>query len=512
MTAQPIRRLNSPGPVANAFLHSRAFIKAIIGPVGSGKTLTALQAGLRVAALQKGVADAHGVVRRKARIGVIRESYPNLEANTLKSWFNIVPEHEGKFGWRAPYVHHFSKVLRRDGEGRPVDILDVEYEFRAIGSHSVEEITRGWEVNAIIIDEYDLQPADLLSFLTGRVGRFSDLDASLVVDPQIILSLNMPYMGNHAYKLLIERELDLDPSEDPELAAALEGRPLLEVFIQPGGRKPDAENLHNLKGGRGYYVIQAATNRHIPGYVKRMVDNLPVPMQHGQPCYADFDYQDHVADDVEFEAWRTLTIGVDQGLFAAAVFTQRTIMRELRVLDEVVIWKEEGKALLKIGPTAFGKMVKAKLDERFRTATRVRVVCDPAAFAADDRADNEHDWILAFQRALGLRVHRAKTNSQGLRLEAVRKAQSERGGYLVDRRCKHLIGAHVGGYHYQKADKADGETRGNLQVDKNIYSHVADAEQYAAIDGEGVVNELRGKGRREGRTIVNVSDYPVLGG
>ena len=31
-----LRRLRSPGPVADAFMRSRAFIAVIIGPVGSG--------------------------------------------------------------------------------------------------------------------------------------------------------------------------------------------------------------------------------------------------------------------------------------------------------------------------------------------------------------------------------------------------------------------------------------------------------------------------------------------
>jgi hypothetical protein len=92
-------------------------------------------------------------------------------------------------------------------------------------------------------------PPELISFLTGRVGRFSNLDATLVVDPQIIVSLNMPYMDNHAFRLLMEEELgELDPDKSPELVAALQGRPLLECFVQPGGRDPKAENIHNLPG------------------------------------------------------------------------------------------------------------------------------------------------------------------------------------------------------------------------------------------------------------------------
>ena len=46
------RVLNSPGPVSDAFRQSRAFIKICVGPVGSGKTLTALISGLELAARQ----------------------------------------------------------------------------------------------------------------------------------------------------------------------------------------------------------------------------------------------------------------------------------------------------------------------------------------------------------------------------------------------------------------------------------------------------------------------------
>ena len=161
MVAAP-RRLVSPGPVADAFVRSPAFICGIVGPVGSGKTMAALQKGLRVAAQQKPVRRADGVLVRKARIGVIRESYPSLQSTTLKSWFRIVPEAEGKFSWKAPYTHEFTKVLRREGnrrDGRVLEILECEFEFRAIGDQSVEEACRGWEVNAVIIDAADLQPA-----------------------------------------------------------------------------------------------------------------------------------------------------------------------------------------------------------------------------------------------------------------------------------------------------------------------------------------------------------------
>ena len=511
------RRLVSPGPIADAFMRSRAFIKIIIGPVGSGKTMAALQCGLRVGAQQKGVKDANGVTWRKARIGVIRESYPSLKSTTLKSWFNIVPEGEGKFLWSAPFTHSFRKVLRRDDTGRPIDVLDIEFEFRAIGDHTVEEACRGWEVNAVIVDEADLQPEDLVPYLTGRVGRFSDLDPNLVVDPQIIISMNMPDVENHAYELAMDRELPGLTDEDAALLElTLGGRQLVETFVQPGGMHHDAENLHNLPGGRGYYMLQIAANKHKPGYIDRMVHNKPVPLMHGKPVNGEFSYSVHVRP-VEWMRRRKLIIGLDQGLYAAAAFCQRNEYNQFRTLREVVnIDRSDKKRLLKMGASAFGKRVRATALEAFPGLTNedVRIVCDPAAFSADDREDSEHDWVLACQKAIGFgKIRRAKSNAAALRNEAIWKAQAERDEYYIDPSCRHLIKAHSGGYRYQKAQMTTGETRGHLEIADTIFTHVADAEQYAALEGEHIVSDLRGRQRRDARTpIQNDSDYDVLRG
>lgn len=501
-----VRRLNSPGPMADAFLMSRAFIKVIVGPVGSGKTMTALDALVVVAEKQGGTVDAQGVYRRRARVGVIRETYPNLEKNTLKSWFDLFPEESGKFTWKAPYTHKITLILGEDERGRPTDIVDFEIEFRAIGDRSVEEVTRGWQVVAVLVDEADLQPPELLSFLTGRVGR-GGLDRDMVVDPQIILCLNAPSIDNWMYRLAYEKNLG---EIDDDLREELGGRELLEVFIQPGGRDPGAENLHNLP--RGYYKIQAAANQHRPGYVARMIDNKPVPMQHGQPVNPQFDYTRHVRK-LHWNPERQLIVGVDQGLFAAATACQRTSMGQLRTLREAVMFREDGRALAKIGPTAAGQMVRAMIADNFPDLhpDMLRIVADPAAWAAEDRADAEMDWILAFQKGLGHKVRKAKTNRQTLRNEAIWRSMAEHDGYAVDPSCVHLIRGHVGGYHYRKAEVSDGELRGHLEIADTIYTHVCDAEQYAALEGEHVIGDIRGRPRRTAPIRLD-SDFDVFSG
>lgn len=506
-----VRILNSPGPVSDAFLRSRAFLQILIGPVGSAKTVTGLRKLRRIGQMQGGRRDANGVIWRRGRVGVIRESYPNLEKNTVQSWFKIHPEPDGKFTWKAPFTHRLRLILAQDPvTGKPADVCDFEIEFRAIGDRSVEEVCRGWEVNAVLVDEADLQPSELMSFLSGRVGRFSDLDPSLVVDPTIILLANAPYIDNWIYPLAYEGEFE--GLVDPELVAALDGRKLIEVFIQPGGREPGAENLHNLQ--KGYYTIQAALNKHRPDYVARMLDNKPVPMQHGQPVNPQFDFARHVRP-LEFDPRRMLVIGFDQGLNCAAVASQRTIEGHFRALREAVAFLELGRTLKKIGAAAGGQMVRAMLNEHFFDVDpdRIRFVGDPAAWRAKDRDDNDFNWVEAFSKALGHRVHKAKTNKEGLRHEAVWHALAEHDGYAVDPSCKHLIRGHLGGYRYQDAAMSGGETRGHLVVANTIYTHVCDAEQYAAVEGEHVISDLRGKPRRERSAVVrNDSDFDVFAG
>ncbi|MED5545636.1 MAG: hypothetical protein VYD90_10320 [Pseudomonadota bacterium] len=505
-----VRRLNSPGPISDDFLLSRAFLKIIIGPVGSAKTMTALRALRRVGTRQGGRYDANGVLRRKARVGVIRETYPNIEKNTLPSWFRIHPETDGHFTWKAPFTHKLTLILAQDERGRAIDVCDFEIEFRAIGDRSVEEACRGWEVVAVMIDEADLQPPDLLAFLSGRVGRASDLDPALVVDQQIILSLNAPYMDNWIYGLAIEK--NLGEFMDPALVEALGDRPLMEVFIQPGGRSPGAENLHNLP--KGYYAIQAALNKHRPDYVARMIDNKFVPMQHGQPVNPQFDYARHVRP-IAFDPNRMLVVGFDQGLFASAVATQRTIEGHFRSLREAVSFLEQGKTLRKIGPTAFGQMVRAMMAEHFPDVDpdRVRFVGDPAAWRAKDNEDDERDWIRAFEKALGHRAHKAKTNRQALRHEAIWSVQAQHDGYAVDPSCKHLIRGHLGGYRYREADMGAGETRGHLEVADTIFTHVCDGEQYAAVEGEHVISDIRGRPRINPAALIqNDGDFDEFAG
>jgi hypothetical protein len=237
-----------------------------------------------------------------------------------------------------------------------------------------------------------------------------------------------------------------------------------------------------------------------------------VPLQHGQPVNPQFDFEQHVRA-AEWDRKRMLIVGFDQGLFASAVASQRTAEGHLRTLREAVAFLKPGEVLRKIGATAFAQLVRAMLNEHFFDLhpDRLRFVGDPAAWKARDNEDEERDWIRLFEKELGARAHRAKTNRQTLRHEALWKAMTTVDGYAVDPACKHLIRGHLGGYRYNTADMRDGETRGHLEVANTIYTHVCDAEQYAAVEGEHVISDLRGQARRPA-AIINDSEFDVFGG
>ena len=508
--------LKSPGPISDAFLHDDSFVSICIGPVGSGKTMTGLQKGLRLLARQHGRVDKNGMTWRKGRFGVLRESYPNIDKNILPSWFRLVPETEGKFSWKAPYTHSFRKVLRfemRDGRRVPVDILDAQFEFQAIGDKSVEEIMRGWEVNGFLTDEADLQPEEILAFGSGRVGRFSDLDPKLVVDPQMIFTSNMPWTNNWLYRLGIQ--MQAGEIFDADVMAALKGRKLVSCFVQPGGREPDAENLHNLPDG--YYALQAALNKARPNYVSRMIDNKPTPPQHGQAVHPEFKHHLHVSTQtIPWDASRKLIIGCDQGLNAAASFMQFDSFGRRRVLAEVAFFKKDGRTLEKVGPEAFGKALAQKLRDRFPGIhpDDMIIKADPAAFPAPDNKNPHSDWPKLVQAQLpkGMKIKRAKSNSPDIRQAAVKKGMIETGGLLIDPSCTSLIGAYLGGYHFAKSETGDNEEKGNVPVANTVFTHIADADEYGAMEGDNTLSALRGRTvKGSARRITVQSDYDMLG-
>lgn len=522
-------RLRPVGRKAAAFLASAAFLCGIMGPVGSGKTITCAQKVLRIGARQKPVRNAQGVLVRHAKVVVVGATYPIIDTNLLPSWFRVVPEDKG-FSWDAPREHRFQRVLRKDPQtGRATEILDMIVVFRAIGDKTVEEALRGSECTAAWLYEMDTLPPTVVEFMSGRVGRYSQFDASTVVAPQIFGDFNAPDVDNYCYETFVEKSLDADTEK--AMRTVLGGQPVLEFFQQPpaidkdGNVNPNAENLENLP--RGYYERQFLLNRNKKTYLDRMLRNKFVPVQHGQPVYGDeFDMDEHVAaSPLRADPMRKLIVGLDAGLTPAAVICQRDSLGKLRVLSELAVFASPDQMIGKAGPTRFGQALRAHLLEHYpahyQPATsgrlrrighnggpslddfeeeRIRFVCDPAGQDGTDKSGNEESWLEIVQGVVGYRIRPARTNRLHVRLEAVRVALMARGGFEMSPGCKILRKGFLSGYHYQRVALGDGAGKFALEPHKNQFSHAQDALQYAAMDDEAVVAEILGKGKRNGKS------------
>jgi hypothetical protein len=251
-----------------------------------------------------------------------------------------------------------------------------------------------------------------------------------------------------------------------------------EVFKQPSGRSPYAENVANLPDD--YYSIQGRSEEYIRVYI----DGEYGLSLAGQPIYKYFRPDYHMAKQpLKFisNGTRPLVIGMDLGLTPAAVIGQ---------LDP------RGRALILAEATAFDMgvqrfcrtVLKPLIYERFSGAP-VIIVVDPAGV---QRAQTDERSAVDIIKAEGFKVHPARTNTIAARLNAVdeylmRQVDGDP-AFLVDPRCSHLKAAMMGGYRFKPT--------GDMVIDKNPSSHVAEALQYlclhiAGASGGGVLGLRR---------------------
>lgn len=533
----PARELKRIGPVMDRMIASRAFIVGGMGPVGSGKTIGFSIKFQHHAAKQKGRINSQGQLIRKSRYVFIRDTYPNLDRNTIPSWNKVVPKRIGRYVASSPRVHQFSMTLKRDGHlldrsAKAIDIAQVEIEFRAIGDQTVEDALRGLEATAALVNEADRTHPDIITFLAGRVGRFNDMDPDLVVDPFIALDLNGCDDENWTHKVLVEQKLPDDVmravreiSGDRALVEYCEQPPaILEGPEVPGGWmvNPKAENLENLPAG--YYERQYAfaKMRGNQTYIDRMLRSKFTPPLQGRSVFPE--YLEH-AHSGEFEAVPgfPLLIFADQGLLGAVLVCQ-LVKGQLRVLEEIAcVFETEDDEIhvVQMGGETLGRQVRDLLVAKYAGFRIGDAVCDPAGAAGED-AINFKSWRQEFQKGLGHKVRKARVprNAIAPRLQAVRQRLNRTIGperaLLVHKRCIMTRRAFRTKYYFQRVGKGSGDGY-YADVPKKVqgYGDLMDALQYGCFEVDKGL-DLSGSGLRlighGGQNYVNDSDFDVFTG
>jgi hypothetical protein len=472
-----VRDWQFAGPVERAYERSTAPVTMIVGPTGGGKTTGSARRCLRVATWQH-ASPVDGV--RRARILCLCPTYRRAWDTVMPSYFKEYPKTMGEFrGSRGdPADHIFDTQMMIGGVASQVH---VEVLFRAVNDLDVEEFFRGFEITGLWAPEADTNedlPA-VLSLGANRCGRYPEPDHR--PDPDTVDGpawsgiwgdANAPIIGTHFHnRFYLKRMVNGDPAPASD-----------RLLRQPSGFSANAENLQNLRKIRPDYYADMA--KKLEKYdVGRLIGNKPGFGRHGQPVHPNFDEDTHMATrSLDVDPHLPVWIGVDAGSGAmtpAATFSQRTYAGQWRTIAEVFLGKDQ------MNTEQFGEAIRQVMNSRFRAAKGAMLCIDPAAAA--QTPGSQFTTAMALQHETGIEAQLAPTNAPKHRRSAIDKlflkfVGAREPAKLIDPSCVGLLQGYAGGFHYRKSSQT------TLQVSphKNEFSHVCEADEYAALTIEGL--------------------------
>jgi hypothetical protein len=474
-------------PTISTFMQSESFGRLLCGPVGSGKTTGCLvELTKRMKAQMPAFKDPIRSTnpRRFTRYAIIRQTLKQLKDTVLK---DVLARYALIADWRVSE----STLYFREG--------DVYSEWLFVPLDEPEDKKRLLSTNltAAYVNESIEIDIDLLSDIAGRCGRYPSDELGVPSWKGIIADTNMPVEQSRWAKF-IKRGLLGEISE-------------WEVFKQPGGRDPNAENLEHLEQtpdtvllpitpgvilttsglprvvtkeeaaanliirrqqGRKYYDRLIATGT--TDYNRRYVDAEFGRDPGGSAVFGEsFKYEFHIRKNLTLVDDRMLIIGQDFGRNPGAVIAQLTHRGQLLVLKE-------------IPSSSIG--LKQHIDERLKpvlatprfAGRRFIVVGDPAGIAKSSLFDlNEFNLL----HNKGMPAIPAASNDIDRRLSAVEGYflgnVGGEGKILIDEdECPLLVEGCHGAYRFPR-NKNDVD-RPNPEKD-TPWSHVQDALQYICL-------------------------------
>lgn len=431
----------SPPPSLVPFLTCENFISLIAGPVGSGKSSAAVMKIAYMAKMMKAGSD--GI--RRSRCVVVRNTNQMLTDATIPTFTTWFPE--GVAGTYARTNKVFT--MRFD---------DVECEVLFRGLDDANDVRRllSLEVSFGMLDEYREIHPDIFNALQGRVGRYPSMAKGGCLKDDgtphahVWGATNAPDMDTFWEKYM---------TEPPETAS---------IYLQPDALSDENDWKQNLIEGYYEKLAQGKTPDWVDVYIRNKFGrSLAGSAVYERSFVEDF----HVAQDELFPVPASdnpIIVGIDFGRTPCAVFKQRDIRGRVLTLSEVTSEN--------MGIETF---IREKLTPHVsRKYPGFEMVCapDPAGFMKQQL--NELTLVDALKKA-GYKCVKPPSNKPEYRISAVERLLSQQiegqAMYLVDKSCTMLLKGFRHGYRYKK--KRNGELED--KPDKNEYSHIHDANQYA---------------------------------
>jgi len=428
----------TPSPTGWLFHQSDVFMRGLMGPVGSGKSVTC----------------SHEIFKRaneadhSSKWAIVRNSYRELEDTTLSTWMDWFRPY-GEFTHRnmthrIPLQHDRELTVIFRALDKPQDI----------GKLLSLELTGAWFNEAREI------PYTIVKNMRPRVLRYPPAKTAPAAWHGIILDTNPPDDMHWWFNKFEDQR--------PEG---------WQLFRQPSGMSEGAENIANLVPG--YYETIAAGEDQ--AWIDVYVHGQYGFVMDGKPVWPQFNDAKHVAPDVlEPAEGQKLIVGIDFGLTPAAVVMQQDVDGQWRVLDEIVT---QDMSADEFATHALGPLMRGKYRDH-----EAEYWGDPAGVG---RAQSDKSTPFQMLAAAGIKAHPAKVSASNpndftLRVEVVAKklrslAMSSEPALIISPVCRYLRRGLAGGYKYRQLQVGGETAKYNPEPEKNIYSHVSEALQYALI-------------------------------
>lgn len=382
---------------------------------------------------------------RRSRCVVVRNTNQMLTDATIPTFMTWFPE--GVAGSYARTNKVFT--LRFD---------DVECEVLFRGLDDANDVRRllSLECSFGLLDEYREIHPDIFNALQGRVGRFPSVAKGGCVKDD-----GTP----HAHIWGATNAPDSDTfweqymSEPPTTA---------QIYMQPDALSDEADWKQNLIEGYYEKLAEGKTEDWIDVYIRNKFGRSLA----GTPVYQrDFVEDFHVAKQeltpVPLPDY-PIIVGIDFGRTPCAVFKQRDPRGRVLTLSEITSEN--------MGIETFIRTLLVPHVANHYPGFELVCAPDPAGFMKQQL--NELTLVDALRNA-GFTCVKPPSNKPDYRIAAVSRLLCQQidgeAMYLIDPRCTMLIRGFRHGYRYKKKKSGELEDK----PDKNEYSHIHDANQYA---------------------------------
>ena len=438
----------------------------IMGPVGSGKSSgCVLHCWLN--ALKQPV-QYDGV--RRSKYAILRASYPELKSTTIKTW---------SFWFKKPGMDVLELVYDVPIRGlirmpHPDGNSSIEMELIYIALDRPEEVSKlqSLEVTGAHVNEAHEVPEEVFQMLKTRFKRYPlDAQAGIrPIDPFIVMDYNGVPTDHWLYNLAEETKPPKHSFYKQPPAVYKIDRGESSIVDAEGNYyrlNPDADNAENLEPD--YYEDMIYGSE--ADWISVMVMNNYGNLRAGKPVYPQ--YQDHIHyTDKDIKPMRGLPIiiGMDLGLTPAAAFAQLSPTGQLLVFDEIVA---EDCSILEFCT----EKLKPHLFNNYREY-QYTVILDPSC---NTRSQNDAKSAMQIVKASGLSFRAGKTNNQTKRREAVVYFLKRLDGLKLGPKCVVLRKGFISEYCYPRLLN-QLKTRYKDSPEKNIFSHIHEGLQYAALE------------------------------